>query len=175
MTEAKPVLFLTLTTLGRSIFGTGLLHQHQQWALGISCVSREEGLQCKNQVHREQQQVRPGNRTTIKWCEWTNKKKKVEQVLWSLHLLKPTSYFSSDVWHCGRHHQVSLHIPNNTHQWEKYARSKMPRKLCADVSSNEKGCWPAAAITHEPFQQRLSVQSHLVVTQNIHWRSSWAC
>lgn len=57
--------------------------------------------------------------------------------------------FPTDVRLSGRHHQVSLHFPNRSHQWEKYAREQIPRKLCADMSSNKTGCPPAAELTQE--------------------------
>ena len=55
--------------LGRGLFGTRLLRQHQQRALGFVGVSREEGLQRKNPVHREHGKVRPGNEPAIQWRE----------------------------------------------------------------------------------------------------------
>lgn len=65
MSKAKLLLLLTLTTLGWGLFGTRLLYQLQQRTLCIGCVSREEGLQCKDSVHGEHQQIRPWYKTTI--------------------------------------------------------------------------------------------------------------
>lgn len=92
--------FVTLITLGWSIFGTRLLHEHQQWTLGVGCVSRQEGLQCKNTVHWQHEQVRPGNKTTIKWCEWTDSERHFNThsaqryIYCSLHLVSPQMFDS---------------------------------------------------------------------------------
>lgn len=58
-------------------------------------------------------------------------------------------FCSSDFWLRGRYHQVPLHLPHHAGQRENRNREQVSRELSADVCRGEKGCWPAAAVTHD--------------------------
>lgn len=150
---------LALIPLGWGVFGTRLLLKHQQRTPGFDCVSWEEGLQRENSVHRKREQVRLGDRTTIKWCEWTDSTQRASSS--ASYPLQLTSDFSTDVWHRSRHHQVPQHFPDITRQWEKSIGRQMSGQLPADLSSNKKWCWPATAVTHSAFIQTQYKETHL--------------